>query len=84
VTSAQSLKPFSDVPGPRGLPFVGTLWDFAKPNGFGFDKMFEVVDYDVQILARTLSLYFGLCLWIRHFAILEHAKTAQIMFDKSK
>jgi len=55
VTSAQSLKPFSDVPGPRGLPFVGTLWDFAKPNGFGFDKMFEVVDYDVQILARTVS-----------------------------
>ena len=38
----QRLKPFSEVPGPRGLPLIGTLWDFAKPNGFGFDKMFEV------------------------------------------
>ena len=44
MTSAQQLKPFSEVPGPRGLPLIGTLWDFAKPNGFGFNKMFEVLD----------------------------------------
>jgi len=42
VTSAQHLKPFSEVPGPRGLPLIGTLWDFVKPNGFRLNKLFEV------------------------------------------
>ena len=52
VTSAQHLKPFSDVPGPRGLPLIGTLWDFAKPNGFGFNKMFEVIDISCECFTR--------------------------------
>jgi len=55
VTSAPHLKPFSEVPGPRGLPLVGTLWDFAKPNGFGFNKMFEVVRHIVIIKITTMT-----------------------------
>jgi len=42
MTSAQHLKPFSEVPGPRGIPLIGTLWDYAKPNGLCIDKLFEV------------------------------------------
>jgi hypothetical protein len=39
--SDRTLKPFSEIPGPKGLPFVGTLWDYIKPKGFGFHKLFE-------------------------------------------
>jgi len=42
VTLTQHLKPFTELPGPRGLPLIGTLWDYAKPNGLRLDKLFEV------------------------------------------
>jgi len=57
VTSVQHLKPFSEVPGPRGLPLIGTLWDFAKPNGLRLNKLFEVQAH--CIIAATLHFTNG-------------------------
>ena len=37
-----NLRPFSEMPGPRGYPVIGTLWDYIKKDGFTFGKMFEV------------------------------------------
>ena len=42
VDTTQPLKPFSEMPGPKGLPFIGTLWDYTKKGGYRFNKMFEV------------------------------------------
>jgi len=39
---AKNLKSFSDIPGPKGLPVIGTLWDYMKKDGLKFNKLFEV------------------------------------------
>jgi hypothetical protein len=36
------IKPFQSIPGPRGLPIVGTLLDYMKKDGLRFTKLFEV------------------------------------------
>ncbi len=38
----KTVQPFSEMPGPRGLAFIGTLWDYTRKDGFTFSKMFEV------------------------------------------
>ncbi|KAI0213553.1 Cytochrome P450 10 [Lamellibrachia satsuma] len=44
VDSTQPLKPFSEMPGPKGLPYIGTLWEYMKRNGLKFNKMFQVME----------------------------------------
>ena len=36
------LKSLKDMPGPKGLPVVGVLWDYMKKDGYKFNKMFLV------------------------------------------
>ena len=42
VEETAVLKTFNQVPGPKGFPIVGTLFDYFKKAGLSFDKMFEV------------------------------------------
>lgn len=41
TTAQTSLKSFDSVPGSKGLPFIGTLFDYIKKDGFRFNKIFE-------------------------------------------
>ncbi|XP_064619540.1 cytochrome P450 10-like [Lineus longissimus] len=36
--------PFSQIPGPKGWPVIGTLFEYFKPGGFRFNKMFEAYE----------------------------------------
>lgn len=41
--SQVKVKTIDDIPGPKGLPLVGTALDYVvHRNGLSFDKMFEV------------------------------------------
>ena len=37
-----AVKPFSAIPGPGGLPIIGTFYDYIKKDGLKFTKMHEV------------------------------------------
>lgn len=39
--SESTIQSFEKVPGPKGLPVVGTLFDYFKKDGLRFNKMFE-------------------------------------------
>ncbi|XP_061192063.1 cytochrome P450 10-like [Saccostrea echinata] len=50
-TRATSVKPLESIPGPKGLPIVGTLFDYMNKDGLRFTKMFEAY--------RKRALQFG-------------------------
>ena len=52
-----ALKPYSAMPGPRGYPLIGSLWDYLKKDGYKFNKMFEV-RFIGFIVCREYSLPF--------------------------
>lgn len=37
-----SVKAFDNIPGPKGLPIVGTLLDYMKKDGLPFNKLYKV------------------------------------------
>ncbi|ESO92641.1 hypothetical protein LOTGIDRAFT_233081 [Lottia gigantea] len=41
LTKETGIKSFEHVPGPKGLPILGSLLDYFKKDGLRFDKMFE-------------------------------------------
>ena len=60
------VKPYSEIPGPKGLPFVGTLFDYVRDKGhtkiheiqqdrvqqYGEIYREKIVDYDTVIISN--------------------------------
>ena len=42
------IKPFKDMPGPKGLPFVGSLWDLYKNKGYYYNRSHELFTFYSQ------------------------------------
>ncbi|GAU97763.1 hypothetical protein RvY_09002 [Ramazzottius varieornatus] len=40
--------PVNEIPGPKGLPLIGTLYNYIKKNGFKFNKLFEAHAYHFE------------------------------------
>lgn len=53
LSQTSSVKPFDSIPGPKGLPVIGTLFDYMKKDGFRFNKLFEVGIF--QALSNKLT-----------------------------
>ncbi len=41
------------MPGPKGLPFIGTMWDYIKKDGYSFSQMFKVC----HMFPSTIVIY---------------------------
>ena len=37
-----NAKPMDEIPGPKGLPFIGTLLEYARNDGWGFKNLFTM------------------------------------------
>lgn len=58
-SSSEKVRPFSEIPGPPGLPFIGTLWDYMKKDGLQFNKMFEVMEMRAAMYGPIYQEQFG-------------------------
>lgn len=59
IPSGKVVRPFSEIPGPPGLPFIGTLWDYVKKDGLRFNKMFEVMEMRAAMYGPIYQEQFG-------------------------
>lgn len=39
-SSTQNVKPFKDIPGPKGLPYLGTILQYRKGTQLDQKKLF--------------------------------------------
>jgi hypothetical protein len=39
IKPASTIQPFHQVPGPKGLPIIGTLFDYFKKDGLRFSNV---------------------------------------------
>ena len=37
-----NAKPFEEIPGPKGLPIIGTLWTLLKNNGYYLTRLHQL------------------------------------------
>ena len=51
-----TVRPFEAVPGPKGLPIVGTLFHYFKKDGLKFSKMFEVRGFVVRLVCVAVKI----------------------------
>ncbi|XP_074649828.1 cytochrome P450 10-like [Tubulanus polymorphus] len=74
-------KPFSKIPGPRGLPFIGSLWDYIKPGGYTFEKMFEVYQLRAQKYGPIFKERLG---HVTNIVISDPEQYNKVIFNEGK
>ena len=61
------LKPTSAIPGPKGVPLLGTLFDYVGPlkkKGFEFKKIYKVTVKTLQLNLPIKFVFAYKCLFI--------------------